>query len=78
MEEAFTGAQRGAITHRCSMVRNRIWTPAIRPLLPLVNGAFITVPDTDGALKEAMNALELTSIPRVSTRPWWVTNDRVL
>jgi hypothetical protein len=31
-----------------------------RRFLSVVDGAFITVPDTDGALKEAMNALELT------------------
>ena len=31
-----------------------------RRFLSVVDGAFITVPDTDGALREAMNALELT------------------
>ena len=31
-----------------------------RRFLSVVDGAFITVPDTDGALREAMNALEFT------------------
>ena len=44
-----------------------------RRFLSVVDGAFITVPDTDGALTEAMNALELTFDTPGSTLPWWAT-----